>query len=95
MPSKAIIPNIFTPNNDKVNDVFRLEATNLSQVSMVIIDRWGHVVYDVNSTTGNVEWDGKNQRGAECAEGIYFYTIKATGTDGVKYDNKGTITLAR
>lgn len=95
LPSKAIIPNIFTPNNDKVNDVFRLEATNLSQVSMVIIDRWGHVVYDVNSTTGNVEWDGKNQRGAECAEGIYFYTIKATGTDGVKYDNKGTITLAR
>jgi len=95
LPSKAIIPNIFTPNNDKVNDVFRLEATNLTQVSMVIIDRWGHVVYDVSSTTGNVEWDGKNQRGAECAEGVYFYTIKATGMDGVKYDNKGTITLAR
>jgi gliding motility-associated-like protein len=95
LPSKAIIPNIFTPNNDKVNDVFRLEATNLIQVSMVVIDRWGHVVYDVNSTTGNVEWDGKNQRGAECAEGIYFYTIKATGSDGIKYDNKGTITLAR
>jgi gliding motility-associated-like protein len=93
--SKVEIPNIFTPNNDGVNDVYFIRADNLTEMTLIVFDRWGHLVYELTSHTGNIKWDGKSQRGAECAEGVYFYTFKATGKDGVTYDKNGTITLSR
>jgi gliding motility-associated-like protein len=95
VPSELEVPNVFTPNNDKVNDLFFLKATHLSEINMVIYDRWGHIVYELISSVGNVEWDGKNQQGKDSAEGTYFYTLKATGTDGQSYNKKGTISLMR
>jgi gliding motility-associated-like protein len=95
MPSELTIPNVFTPNNDGINDVYHLKATNLSEITMTIFDRWGHLVYELTSSSGNVLWDGKSQLGTEVAEGTYFYVIKATGKDGVNYDEKGTISVFR
>lgn len=89
------IPNVFTPNNDNVNDIFFLDATNLSEINFVVINRWGHVVFELTSTSGNIAWDGKDQRGVNCAEGTYFYTLKAKGSDGESYDKNGSITLVR
>lgn len=95
LPSKMEIPNVFTPNGDKVNDVFRLIASNLKEVEVIIFDRWGNKVYEVVSTTGNFAWDGKNQAGKECAAGTYFFIIKAKGKDGQEYDQKGNVSLFR
>ncbi len=95
IPSSVEVPNIFSPNGDGVNDLYFLKTANLSDVSMVIYDRWGHVTYELDSSNGNVLWDGKNQYGKECAEGTYFYVLKATGKDGSAFDKKGTITLVR
>jgi gliding motility-associated-like protein len=95
LPSKLEVPNIFTPNGDKVNDVFRLRATNLKEVYLVVYDRWGNKVYEVTSDTGNFAWDGKNQLGKECSDGVYFYVIKATGEDEKEYEMKGNVSLYR
>jgi len=95
VPSKMEIPNVFTPNGDKVNDIFRLIASNLKEIDITIFDRWGNKVYEVSSTTGNFAWDGKNQSGKECAAGVYFYVIKASGKDGQDYDTKGNVSLFR
>jgi gliding motility-associated-like protein len=95
IPSALEIPNVFTPNNDGKNDLFFLKATNLSAISATIHDRWGHLVYELSSGTGNILWDGKNQYGQEVAEGVYFYVIKASGTDGKEYEEQGTLTLLR
>lgn len=95
IPSEMEIPNVFTPNGDGVNDLFWIHAKNLSDINIVIFDRWGHKVYELDSTTGNIEWDGKNLQGKDAAAGIYFYTIKATGKDDKAYDKKGTISLFR
>lgn len=95
IPSSLEVPNIFTPNGDGVNDLYFLKTSNLSDIDMVIYDRWGHITYELQSTSGNVAWDGKNQYGKECAEGTYFYLLKATGKDGNAYEQKGTITLVR
>lgn len=94
-PSRLEVPNIFTPNGDNANDVFYLHTTNLTNISMKIFDRWGHLVYELESGTGNVLWDGKNQYGKECSEGTYYYTLKATGSDGNNYEQKGNISLVR
>ncbi|MDI1354733.1 MAG: gliding motility-associated C-terminal domain-containing protein [bacterium] len=89
------IPNVFSPNNDNVNDVFFVKATNLIEITIIIIDRWGHKVYELTSTSGNIAWDGKNQTGQEVAEGVYSYVLTAKGKDGVEFNKNGTITLLR
>jgi gliding motility-associated-like protein len=95
IPSKLEVPNIFTPNGDGNNDVFFLKTANLTEVTAVIFDRWGNKVYDVNSASGNIGWDGKNLSGKEVPDGIYFYVIKAKGKDGKEYDTKGNITVVK
>ena len=95
IPSSLTVPNVFTPNNDGVNDLFFLKTTNITEVSMQIYDRWGHKVYDLTSSTGNVAWDGNNQAGQAVSEGTYFYILKGTGKDGHVYESKGNISLFR
>ncbi len=95
LPSTLSIPNVFTPNGDNVNDLYFLKTTSLSDIDITIYDRWGNKVYVVQSTKGNIAWDGKNQYGKESPEGTYFYVIKAIGKDGKEFNDKGTINLFR
>ena len=95
LPSKLVIPNVFTPNGDNVNDFFFLKATSLTDISVVIFNRWGQKVYELTTSVGNISWDGKDQYGKEVAEGVYYYVIKAKGKDGASYDESGNVTLLR
>jgi len=95
MPSKFEVPNVFTPNGDGSNDVFFLRVANITELSAVIVDRWGNKVYEVISNTGNIAWDGKNFQGKDCANGVYFYIIKAEGKDSKNYEQKGNVSLFR
>jgi len=95
MPSKMEVPNIFTPNGDGSNDVFFLKSANLGEITALIMDRWGNKVYETSSTTGNISWDGKNLNGKDCSSGVYFYVIKAKGTDDKAYEQKGNVSLFR
>jgi len=93
--SKLEQPNIFTPNGDGSNDVYFLHTAGMDQIEVSIFDRWGNVVYKVESSTGNIEWNGKNSAGKEASGGIYFYVLKARGKDGKEYNEKGNVTLLR
>ncbi len=96
IPSQIIVPNVFSPNGDGVNDLFFLQrGENLTDITAEIYDRWGKKVYELTTSKGQIEWDGKNQYGKEVPSGTYFYIIKATGKDGVEYDLKGNVTLVR
>jgi gliding motility-associated-like protein len=95
LPSKMEVPNVFTPNADGVNDVFMLQTTNLTEITLTIFDRWGVKMYDVVAEKGNVEWDGKNFGNKDVPAGTYFYILKAKGKDLKDYEQKGTISLYR
>jgi gliding motility-associated-like protein len=95
IPSKLEVPNVFTPNGDGSNDVFFLKVANLEHIDVFIIDRWGNKVYETESHTGNIAWDGKNFAGKECASGVYFYVITAKGKDDTEYTEKGSVSLFR
>jgi gliding motility-associated-like protein len=95
IPSKLEVPNVFTPNGDGVNDVYFLKTSNLAEIKIKILDRWGNKVYELFSTSGNIAWDGKNQTGDDLPQGNYFYSLKATGTNGASFEKEGTITLLR
>ena len=62
------IPNIFSPNDDLLNDVFSIE--NLELNSLTIINRWGNKI--ITLTQNKPNWDG-TYKGEECTEGTYFY----------------------
>lgn len=90
--STLIIPNVFTPNNDGSNDVFKIIGQNIKTISVEIYNRWGKKLYSWEGIDGG--WDGKTS-GAEVSSGTYFYIINATGEDDQEYLKKGSFSLLR
>ena len=87
------IPNVFTPNNDGVNDVIWLQGTDLNNISMTIYNRWGHSVYA--SEGRQFSWSGKTSAGADCEAGTYYYVIQMEYKDGNVSEQTGFFTLIR
>jgi gliding motility-associated-like protein len=83
-----IIPNIFTPNGDGVNDYFFINYEGVKDFSLEIYNRWGVRVF--RSVSPQVFWNGYLESGTMVANGIYFYTL-SVGED--KY--KGALTITK
>jgi gliding motility-associated-like protein len=85
------IPNVFTPNEDEVNDEYVIHSTD-GILLFQIFNRWGNIVYSWDS--GALKWDGKSSDGLELKEGVYLYRIqyRNCGNESVK---TGHITLLR
>lgn len=87
------LPTAFTPNNDGLNDYFNIKLQPGQRVvSFQIFDRRGTLVYDNTSPQG---WDGRDTKGREVGQDVYFYRIVYSCTDKENYEKKGDITLVR
>jgi gliding motility-associated-like protein len=90
------IPNVFTPNDDGVNDFFRIDGENLGQYEMIIFNRWGDEIYRSNNI--NRGWNG-GINGYYAPDGTYNYIIKIFDLSGQPLFGKGefygTVTLLR
>jgi gliding motility-associated-like protein len=87
------IPNIFTPNGNGDNDVYKLSAQNIKNLNAEIYNRWG---IRINSFTGtNGFWDGTTIAGEKAPEGIYYITINADGMDKKTHHYSGYVQLVR
>lgn len=92
--SAITIPNVFTPNQDDVNDFFRVDCIGISSLEGKIFNRWGEQIHEWSGVNGG--WDGHTfPAGVAVPEGSYFYYILAEGTDGKSYNEKGIVTLLR
>ena len=95
---KIYVPNIFSPNNDNVNDNFRFFPTvALDEVSIfAIYDRWGSKVFEAEGITDAQDafWDG-TFNGRPASTGVYGYYLQARFLDGSEQIFKGSITLIR
>jgi gliding motility-associated-like protein len=87
------IPNVFTPNNDGVNDVIWLQGTNLELIKMTVYNRWGLSVF--SSEGRQFSWSGKNTGGSDCEPGTYYYVIEMNYEDGNVSEQTGFFTLIR
>jgi len=90
--SMFTVPNVFTPNGDGKNDVFRLTAVNVGEINMTIFDRWGLKMFE-STDHGKMEWDGKTKGGNLVTDGTYFYIIHAKGLDDQEYNLQGSVTV--
>ena len=90
---KVYVPNVFTPNNDQINDMIGIvDECNIFLLSFDIYNRWGQNVYSGYDISD--KWDG-NYNGKPCELGTYFYLIKARNLEGQPVEFKGDITLMR
>ncbi|MCB0652873.1 MAG: choice-of-anchor L domain-containing protein [Saprospiraceae bacterium] len=85
------IPNVFTPNGDDYNDVFKIYHTDGVQVKSVrVYNRWGQMVFE---TTTDEAWDG-TYKGEPAQSDVYIYTTIYV-LNGDELEESGEITLLR
>ena len=88
-------PNIFTPNGDGSNDFYFLNVTNATNVELVIVNRWGSMMYEGSGINPMPSWNGKTANGNEAQEGTYFYKYKVTGIEAETLEGHGFLQLVR
>src|ERR1019366_2118323 len=88
------IPNVFSPNDDGVNDTWYVitQGGYVTVQDIKISDRWGDPVFD-SQRDGTIVWNG-HYRGKLQSMGNYVYVIKlkinATGEEKII---KGNLSL--
>ncbi len=87
-----IIPNIFTPNGDLINDEFAVRACGVYEYEISIFNRYGYNVF--NSESMNINWDGRIN-GNLAPDGIYYYKIRIKDFRGEYLNYTGNLTLVR
>ena len=83
------IPNIFTPNNDGKNDLFKIkDLESYPGSQLIIFNRWGNEVYRADNYLNN--WNGGNLAG-----GTYYYLLNRREHSGAITPIKGWVFLKR
>lgn len=87
------IPNVFTPNNDGVNDGFYINYIaafeTITDFEIVILNRWGAIVRTYSEP--DFIWDGKNKSGNQVDDGTYFYKVNFKSIKGQNYEEHGFV----
>jgi gliding motility-associated-like protein len=87
-------PNAFSPNNDWVNDIFRLEITGIDTTTfnIVIQNRWGEEVFRTSSYGEG--WLGRKfNTGDYCPSGVYVFRASFIDLSGKKHVIHGRVLL--
>lgn len=74
---KIYVPNIFSPNNDGVNDNFMPVGIDIEVERLEIYDRWGSLVFQSEASSNG--WDGTFE-GENANVGAYLYLISYINT---------------
>ena len=89
---KYYIPNVFSPNNDGINDEFEVVVKNVTINYMAIFNRWGGVVFSSNDI--NPKWNGMFKN-LEVNPGVYVYMIRGFCNNNKPIFEYGDITVFR
>lgn len=100
--SELRVPNAFSPNNDGINDLFKVEVHSIVSFKMSIFNRWGQLIVSGDEKSlqyeGDVDggyyicWDGTH-KGETVGNGTYYIRIDAIGAGGKKYTRRSDINV--
>jgi gliding motility-associated-like protein len=91
-PTPLFIPDIFSPNDDGLNDILFVRGQGLLEMSFKVYDRWGEMVFE--STDIGRGWDGQF-RGEAMPSGSYIWLLRARLNDGLIVEERGNVRLIR
>lgn len=84
------VPTAFSPNNDGLNDTWRIEAlVAVLNAKVFVYNRYGKVIFE--ATGNNTQWDG-NYNGQPLPAGAYAYMIDLKNGRPLK---KGMVMIVR
>ncbi len=88
------IPNVFSPNGDKANDLFTITANQDVHFAYTIVNRWGNPMMQGKGMllqgTPAPLWDGM-----DATDGSYFLKIVFEQLEGTKINYQGVFQLVR
>jgi gliding motility-associated-like protein len=92
------LPNVFTPNADNHNDLFKpFPYNSVAKIMLTIYNRWGSIVFTTEDP--DINWDGKDKNSDQpCSDGVYFYVCdvyEITLSGQRKRSLSGIVTLIR
>jgi gliding motility-associated-like protein len=91
-PPVVVIPNIFTPNNDGINDVFYIQTEFVGNYHLDIFNRWGVKLKELSPLDSI--WDG-TFNSILVNDGVYFYNINYVDLLGETFTSSGFIHLMK
>ncbi len=93
--SDLVIPNVFSPNGDGVNDVWEILGTeNYGEVYVLVFDRSGQKVLEAVNYNPLRFWDG-TRRGKPLPSSTYYYVITVDRNTSSEIILKGSVTIVR
>jgi gliding motility-associated-like protein len=88
------IANVFTPNDDGLNDDFTVyPQEDVAELNLRIYNRWGALVFETDKP--NTTWKGTTSNGTESPSGVYYYIAKGKDRCGKLFEANGTVSLIR
>jgi gliding motility-associated-like protein len=85
------VPNVFSPNNDLLNDVFKPKIrSDYKSMELSIYNRWGNLLF----TSRDGGWNGL-YLGRLVPNGAYAYTVIVTLNSGKKHHLNGIVNVLR
>lgn len=101
--SKLTCPDGFSPNNDGINDFYRITAQSIVKLKATFFNRWGQAVHSVSLDNAEhadgepnklILWDGKHN-GKYVKDGVYFLNLYGLGSDGIEYKFKKAVNVLK
>jgi len=90
------IPNVFTPNNDDINEDFIIRTDcNFSMFDLKIYARWGKLMF--HSTNPNNTWNG-NVKSGIASSAVYIWMVEylvSENVEGAVISEYGNVTLIK
>lgn len=87
------VPDLFTPDGDLVNDLFKPVISFMPRdYHLIISNRKGKVVFETRNS--EEPWDG-TESGNSLPGDVYLWFLKTTGPSGKKFSRTGTVTIFR
>lgn len=77
-----------TPNDDCLNETFKLCDTLDCSIDLKIFNRWGNLVFEAKNYQN--DWKGANNNGKPLPAGTYFYQAKINSSE-----RRGAVTVLR
>ncbi len=85
--------NVFSPNGDRINDVFSLKSEGISDFYLIVINDRGESVF--KSDDSNFEWNGRDLRSEPVPDGNYVYMLSGKDKDGNPIAQTRSLTILR
>ena len=100
--SRLEMPNAFSPNGDKINDIYGAKGVNdpnssshwrsIVEFHGYIFNRWGQKLFEWTDVSKG--WDG-TFNGSPVKQGVYYVLVRAKGADGREYNIRKDVNLLR